>query len=220
MIKLQFIGLPFTYCHISMVCSTCSRDKNRPKANNRIAQLQPSAVNPYMRYGCGAEATAATAKKREHRKYECLIPFMLRNSMRWSCGFFPPVPWSDSCHCPQGSGKWAWFALPPIFLFKFLDSYQQLPNFPKAGNLDEGQLRKTELKLYAVVIGTVFRSLQPKACWHQLDSHTSFIACWTAHRLLLPLPHRWYRLVAEKKSSRVLRRLQVLSSKASRKVYL
>ena len=95
---------------------------------------------------------------------------------------------------PQGlrSGKWAWPALPPIFLLKYLDSYQpvflftyldsyqpifllkyldsnqQLPKFPRTGNRSEGQLRKTELKLYEVVMGTVFRSLfygivRPKA---------------------------------------------------------
>ena len=49
-----------------------------------------------------------------------------------------------------------------------LDTYQQLPKFPSAGNRDEGQLRKIELGLYEVVVGTVFRPLfscivQPKA---------------------------------------------------------
>ena len=38
-----------------------------------------------------------------------------------------------------------------------LDSYQQLLKFSRAGNCDEEQLRKTELKLHAVAIGTVFR---------------------------------------------------------------
>ena len=71
---------------------------------------------------------------------------------------------------PQGlrRGKWAWSAFPPIFLLNFLDSCQQLPKFLRAGNRDEGQLRKIELELYEVVIDTVFRPLfygivQPKA---------------------------------------------------------
>ena len=62
---------------------------------------------------------------------------------------------------PQGlrSGKWASPAFLPIFLFQFLDFFQQLPKFPRAGNHGEGQLRKIELELYEIVIGTVFRSL-------------------------------------------------------------
>ena len=44
-----------------------------------------------------------------------------------------------------------------FFFFKFtINSYR---SFRDVGNRDEGQLRKTELKLYEVVIGTVFRPL-------------------------------------------------------------
>ena len=57
------------------------------------------------------------------------------------------------------SGKWAWSAFPPILILKCLDSHQQLPKFPRTGNRDEGQLRKSELKLFEVVAGTVFRHL-------------------------------------------------------------
>ena len=73
---------------------------------------------------------------------------------------------------PHGlrSRKLAWSVYLPMFFVVVavtLGSYQQPPKFPRAGIHDEGQLRKTELKLYEVVIGTMFRPLfygivQPK----------------------------------------------------------
>ena len=89
--------------------------------------------------------------------------------MRQRCGFFPPhhgAIRAAAARPPQR--KVGVVCLPANFSVKFLDPYQQLPKCPKAGNRDEGQLRKIELKLYEVVIGTVFRSLfygivQPKA---------------------------------------------------------
>ena len=59
--------------------------------------------------------------------------------------------------------------IPAIFLFllcwTLINSY---PSFQDASNSDEGQLRKTELKLYEVVVDIMFRPLfhgivQPKA---------------------------------------------------------
>ena len=84
--------------------------------------------------------------------------------MRRRCGIFSAL-WSESCRCRKASVAESGRGLPSrqffiyLFLIKFLDSYQQLPKFPGAGNRQEGQLRKIELKLYEVVIGTVFRPL-------------------------------------------------------------
>ena len=123
-----------------------------------------------MRYGSGS----GDGKNREHIKYECLISFMRRGSGT-ACGgvadFFPRTTDRATCaaatrHLQRKVGVVCLFC--HFFLFNFLDSYQEVPKFPRAGNRDEGQLRKTEFKLYEVVIGTVFRPLlygivQPKA---------------------------------------------------------
>ena len=52
---------------------------NRAKMDSRH---YAEAVNPYMRYGGGG----GDGKNREHRKYECVIPFM-RCDSRTACGF-------------------------------------------------------------------------------------------------------------------------------------
>ena len=90
--------------------------------------------------------------------------------MRRRCGFFflPHRGASRAAAARPPLRKAGVVCLPANFSLKFLDSYQQLPKFPRASNRDEGQLRKTEFKLYEVVIGTVFRPLlygivQPKA---------------------------------------------------------
>ena len=109
-----------------------------------------------MWYGSGS----GDGKNREHRTYECLIPLM-RCGSGTACGgvaaFFPHYGVSRAAAERPPLQKVAWSAFLPIFLFQFLDSYQQLPKFPRASNCNEGQLRKTELMLYEVVIGTVFR---------------------------------------------------------------
>ena len=121
-----------------------------------------------MQWGSGS----GDGKNHEHRKYKCLIPFMRCSSTtaRGSVAEFFSAPWSNSCHCcrafavESGRGLHSCQFLLLLLHWTLINSYR---SFQDAGSYDELQLRKTELKLYEVVIGTVFRPLfysivQPK----------------------------------------------------------
>ena len=120
---------------------------------------------------------SGNGKNCKHRKYECLIPFMQCGSGTTSGDIveYFSAPWSDSCRCCRASAVESgrglhsrrFFFVFVLFCYigLFIKSYQ---SFKDAGNCNEGQLGKTELKLWEVVIGIMFRPLfygiwQPKA---------------------------------------------------------
>ena len=119
---------------------------------------------------------SGNSKNHEHRKYECLIPLcsavveqyaaalqMFSHTMEW----FVPLP--------QGlcSRNWVWSAFLPIFLLKFLNSYQQILKFPRASNHDEVRVQKTELKLYEDVVNGKHR-VQTFVSWYCATKSVAF----------------------------------------------
>ena len=124
----------------------------------------------WMQCGSGS----SDSKNHEHTKYECLIPFM-QCASGTACGSavdFFSAPWSDSCCCRKTSAVESGYGLYSHHFccccwlrWTLINSYR---SFQEAGNRNEGQLQKTQLRLYEVVIGAVFRPLfcgtvQPKA---------------------------------------------------------
>ena len=134
---------------------------------------QSKAVSPYMRYGCGVEATAVIAKIANIENMSVWFHSCSAVEEQHAAALqkFFCTPWSDLCHCHRAFTAESGCDLQSrhfvcVWLFwTLINSYQ---NFQDASNHDEGWLRKNELKLYEDVIGTVFRPLfngivQPKA---------------------------------------------------------
>ena len=153
-----------------------------------------------MWYGCGAEAVMAKIANIENMNvwfHSC------GEVLQWHTAalqnLFRAMEWFEPLPYGLQSGKWAWSAFPSFFvLFVTLDSNQQLPKFQRAGSCDEGQLQKTELKLYETVVSTMFRLLfnaivQPKVLLFWLPFSIFFpcrgsIAISSAHVWKWPKP--------------------------------
>ena len=104
-------------------------------------------------------------KNDEYRKYECLNPIMRCSSGKaYGSIAGPPPPLHGAIHAaaiqpPQQ--RVGVICIPSIFFVAYAGLFLSTSywSFQDAGKHDEGQLWKTELKLYKAVIDTEFRPL-------------------------------------------------------------
>ena len=99
-----------------------------------------------MQCRCGVEVAVVTAKiaNRENMNAWFHVCSAVAEWLAVAVQIFS-TPWGDLCHCHRASTAESGCGLHSRLFcvcVVTLDSYQQRPKFPRAGNCDEGQLRK------------------------------------------------------------------------------
>ena len=96
---------------------------------------QSKAVSPYMRYGCGVEATAVITKIANIENMSVWFHSCSAVEEQHAAALqkFLCTPWSDLCHCHRAFTAESGCDLQSrhFVCVVILDSHQQLPKFPR-----------------------------------------------------------------------------------------